>query len=171
MSDDPIEIWKVIEEFPNYSISNKSNVRNNKTNYALLVCIRNTVKFDYNNKRHTRSIVKLMRLYFPEVSLREEMIKYNRDPEVWKVIEEFPNFSISNKSNIRNSKYYKLVHNKKNNTVNLGNLEHQNIVYVPKLMAQYFPLTQLSSMTNTPGVTMQRINGLMKQFNNFSKPY
>ena len=78
------EVWKVIEEFPNYSISNIGRVRNSRTQRIL----KTTTRCDYlrvslwkNNKGVSKDIHRLLALAFilnPENKKQVDHINRNR---------------------------------------------------------------------------------------------
>lgn len=78
-----IENWKVIEEFPTYSISDKGNVRNDKTNYILQGGYDRDgyrqVTLSYGGKQYNRRICRLVAIAFlpnpnnlPQVNHKDE---------------------------------------------------------------------------------------------------
>lgn len=95
------EIWKVIEGFPDYKISNKSHIWTNKSKQILKVNNGDIKLYDENNLPFTKSVEKLKREHFQEIT----------EGEIWKDIEDFPDYQISNLGNVWskiNSKYLKL---------------------------------------------------------------
>ena len=77
------EIWKIIQEAPNYSISNLGRVKNNKTNYILsttkseayervsLSCI--------DGKRHTKRIHRLVLEAFNPIPNMDKLVVNHKD--------------------------------------------------------------------------------------------
>jgi len=77
------EIWKVIQEAPNYSVSNLGRVKNNKTNYILstakseayervgLSCI--------DGKRHTKRVHRLVLETFNPVEGMDKLVVNHKD--------------------------------------------------------------------------------------------
>ena len=64
-----MEEWQVINEFPNYDISNLGNIRNNKTGKALKSCIKGGyANINLTNGKHRQSckIHRLVALAFIE---------------------------------------------------------------------------------------------------------
>ena len=65
-----MEEWKVIEEFPRYSISNYGRVKNNETNYILVGGHDrdgyNQVTLCYNGTQYNRRICRLVAIAFLE---------------------------------------------------------------------------------------------------------
>lgn len=78
-----IENWKVIDEFPTYSVSDKGNVRNDKRNYILQGGYDKDgyrqVTLSYNGKQYNRRICRLVAIAFipnpnnlPQVNHKDE---------------------------------------------------------------------------------------------------
>jgi len=64
-----METWRVIKNFPNYSVSNFGNIINNKSNKLMKLCIKGgyyTVSLIGNNKRKTFKVHRLVALEFIE---------------------------------------------------------------------------------------------------------
>ena len=77
------EIWKVIQEAPNYSVSNLGRVKNNKTDYIL-----STVKSEayervsircIDGKRHTKRVHRLVLETFNPISNMNKLVVNHKD--------------------------------------------------------------------------------------------
>tara|TARA_B100001175_G_C19416476_1_gene593900 strand:+ start:98 stop:1123 length:1026 start_codon:yes stop_codon:yes gene_type:complete len=129
MTEETEEIWKVINDFPGYQISNKGNVWTNKRKKIIKVFNGDVKLYDENKSSFTKSIEKLLREHFQEV---------NKD-EIWKDIENFPDYQISNLGNVwskLNSQYLKTT-----NQVGLYNGEIFKSYNVNTLIRQHFKIS------------------------------
>ena len=83
-------IWKTINGFSNYQISNEGNIWTNKRKQILKIINGHVKLYDNNNKFYTKSADKLRREHFTET----------KEKEIWKDIKEFPDYQLSNLGNI-----------------------------------------------------------------------
>ena len=83
-------IWKTINGFPNYQISNEGNIWTNKRKQILKKINGDVKLYDNNNKFYTKSADKLRREHFTET----------KEEEIWKDIKEFPDYQLSNLGNV-----------------------------------------------------------------------
>ena len=93
-------IWKEIDGFPKYQISNEGNIWSNKSKKILKVINGDIKLYDESSNKFTKSIEKLTREHF----------KDDKEGEIWKDIENFHNYQISNLGNVwskLNSQYLK----------------------------------------------------------------
>ena len=77
------EVWKIIQEAPNYSVSNLGRVKNNKTNYIL-----STAKSEayervgitcLDGKRHTKRVHRLVLETFCPVLNMDKLVVNHKD--------------------------------------------------------------------------------------------
>ena len=83
-------IWKTINGFPNYQISNEGNIWTNKRKQILKIINGDVKLYDNNNKFYTKSADKLRREHFTET----------KEEEIWKDIKEFPDYQLSILGNV-----------------------------------------------------------------------
>lgn len=138
------EVWKKIEGWDEYSISNYSNVR--RDNYRglgyskMLSNTNGTVGLNQNGKKKSYSISTLMRENF-----RQEI----NSREIWKTIEENNNYSVSNLGQVRNVKTGRIM---KINVRNDGDKASEGYCYVclNGEMKKNFRVHRLVAMTFIP---------------------
>lgn len=88
-------IWKIINDYPTYSVSNTGKILNNKTKKLIKIDKNNynVIYITYKGKKKTLSVPKLVRIYFPEPDLPGEK---------WMQIEKYKNYEVSSEGRIKN---------------------------------------------------------------------
>lgn len=118
-------MWKTIKEFNDFEISEDGKIRNKKTRELRKIPRNGYILFG----KLCRSIKKLVTITFPPTESIDE---------VWKVIVNFPNYKISNKGRIKNSKTEYILRKDKIKCINLLDSKIHSIS-VKKLLYEYFP--------------------------------
>ena len=122
------EVWKIINGFPKYKISNEGNIWSNKYKKILKVIKGDIKLYDENNLPFTKSVEKMRREHFTDIN----------EKEFWKTIEDYPDYQISNLGNIwsNNTNMILKLYNGRAKIYNVDN--KQKDVGAEKLRKQYF---------------------------------
>jgi len=111
------EIWKIIEDFPNYEVSNMGRVKSLRKWRGISNRILKPYKMDNgyhqikickNGRKYSKYIHILIFENFEAESIKKidnEIKIRNLDGECWKIVRDFPNYMISNMGRIKRIKY------------------------------------------------------------------
>jgi hypothetical protein len=91
------EIFKTLKDYPDYAFSNHGRMLNTITGKFLKLHINNSFRLCKDGKQNTISVSKLKHKYFPEP------IEYLPN-EIFLIINDYPNYEISNKGRVYNNK-------------------------------------------------------------------
>ena len=147
------EIFKTLEDYPNYEFSNHNRLRNKEKN-TFLKPTNNSFTLHKNGKKKGIALSTLNNKYFPEELLKDENVELlprkdiflPQDGEIFKVIEGIPLMKISNFGRIY-SVYSSIFWDTSKNYVSLNiwdtskkdlELIGRKFFVVSKLVAQYF---------------------------------
>ena len=141
------EIWKQLDGFDEYFISNFKRFKTINYNYTgkeqLLSSYNGYIKINKNKKTNHFNLNKLVNLYFPE----NITVIQNSQNDIWKEINNFPNYYVSSNGNIKNLNYHNsgkeqlLILHRQNNgymRTTLCNTLNQKTFYVHRLVAEAF---------------------------------
>ena len=150
-----------IEGFPGYSVTSDGLVWSNKTN-RLMRGYRNArgyriVTLMLHGKAHKRNLEILYRKAFPEMSMAVCPADHGIHdlPEAWTIIDEFPDYNISNHGRVRSERTGRLlrlnVSRGGHSSVGLMGLNPTNIRRgVTRLVADHFMEPQPHAAFDTP---------------------
>lgn len=152
---------RVVPGFPNYTISNDGTLWARKSKRLVRGYVNakghRMVKLVEHGRVYERSLNVLMRKVFPEMTLAV----CNADhgdvslPEAWEIIQEFPDYSISNHGRVRSERTGRLlrIHTTRggHSSVGLMGLEPTNIRRgITRLVADHFMEPQPHAAFDTP---------------------
>lgn len=116
-----------IPDFPGYSITSDGLVWSNKTKRMLRGYVARSghrvVELKRNGKHYIRNMEILHRKAFPEMTMVVCSMDHglNDLPEAWSIIEEFPDYSISNHGRVRSERTGRLLR------INVGRGGHASV--------------------------------------------
>lgn len=120
-------MWRTIQEFPNYKISESGIVKNKKTNQNIKISKEGYVSFG----KIKRAVKKLLKIVFASS---------DQIDEIWKKITDYPNYLISNKCRVKNAKTGQILQACNNNRcITIINNKICKSVSVKKLVRDHFP--------------------------------